>query len=61
MHTVPIPNLNWSCLAHVIGDMHDDEEYQRVAVLLPDGSVVYPDTIEKDAYGQWRLVASTAE
>ena len=48
--------MNWSYLAHVIGDMHDDEDDFLVAVQLSDGSIVYPKRMQRDEYGQWRLI-----
>jgi len=50
-------SLNWSFVQHCIGDMHDDEEYQPVRVLLPDGTTIEAVRFEKDARGRWVLVA----
>lgn len=32
--------MNWSHLAHLIGDMRNGEEYNPVMVLFPDGKTV---------------------
>ena len=52
--------LSWSHIAHVVGDMRDDEEFKPVRVLLPDGSLNEVVSIEKDAAGQWQMIARLA-
>lgn len=52
--------MNWSFVAHTVGDMVNDEEWQPVRVRLPGGSTIEAVRFEKDARGQWLLIAREA-
>ncbi len=41
-------NLNWSNLAHEIGDLYDDKEYTPVRVRFPDGRVFFVTSFDTE-------------
>jgi hypothetical protein len=48
--------LNWSYLHHAIGAMQNEEEFQEVAVLGSDSTVIEIADLKKTEDGRWVLV-----
>lgn len=46
--------LDWSYIAHAVGDMHNEEECQSATVRLPDGQIRSVVSLEKTDQG-WVL------